>query len=181
MTLFFYGAIELKDDRAEAIQQLVELGQKRGWILSIEEILERHSFNTLFNLPKSRQHEFLVFEIDPSNDIYDDYGGMLMEQQYRKIAHDIGLPYWDSIGFGSSDLVDQIYKTNPPDITLVRFLRGLFEIFPAREILICFDQNYDNSYGCPEVVGDQSRLVREAWLTIAYGYSWPNLRLKLSL
>ncbi|MBZ0318294.1 MAG: hypothetical protein K8L91_17885 [Anaerolineae bacterium] len=179
MTLFFYGAIELKDDRTETIRLLLELGRKVGWALSIGEILDRHSFNSLFNLPESRQQEFLVFEVDPSHDIYDDYGGVLMEQQYRKIARDIGLPHWESIGFGSSDLVDQIYKANPQDITLVRFLKGLFELFPAREIIICFDQNYDNHLGCPEIIGDQTTLMREAWLTIAYGYSWPNLRLKL--
>ncbi len=179
MTLFFYGAIELKNDRTEAIQWLMELGQKLGWILSIEEILGRHSFGGLFNLPASCRQEFLVFEVDPSHDIYDDYGGVAMEQQYRKIARDLGMANWDSMAFGSREVVDEAYKANPLDLAVIRFMRGLFESFPAREIVICFDQGYDNSLQCREIIGNLNDLLREAWLTIAYGYSWPNLRLKL--
>lgn len=185
MTLFFYGVVELgelKADGDEVAQLLAQVGQAHGWQLRIGELeKEPHSFSDLFNLPDSRKSEFLTFEVSPDDDIYDGYDGEKMEQHYRHVARIVGLPDWETIEFGSSDIVDNAYQFQIGDVPVIHFMRRLFEAFPNRQLVINFDQGFENRFGCEEIVGSQTELLVAAWRTISFGYSWPNLRLKLQV
>jgi hypothetical protein len=181
LTLFFYGIVELRQDSDEVARLLAQLGQKRGWQLRIGELeKEIHSFSDVFNLPDSRQAEFLSFEVSPDDDIYAGYSGDKAEQHYRQVARIVGLPNWETIEFGSNEIVDHAYLFRIGDVPVIHFMESLFETFPNRQMVINFDQDFDNRFGCKEVMGGRTELLVEAWRTIAFGYSWPNLRLKLT-
>jgi hypothetical protein len=181
LTFFFYGIVELKQDSDEVARLLAQVGQKQGWQLRIGELEnEPHAFSDLFNLPDSRKSEFLSFEVSPDDDIYDGYSGDKVEQHYRQVARIVGLPDWETIEFGSNEIVDHAYQFRIGDVPVIHFMESLFETFPNRSLVINFDQDFDNRFGCKEVVGNPRELLVAAWQTISFGYSWPNLRVKLT-
>jgi hypothetical protein len=101
-----------------------------------------------------------------------------MTLHYRQLAQKLEIANWENLEFGSLDIVDAAYEKQPADIPCLKFMQKVFDYFPETEIIFCFDEGFENRFGCREVIGGKEELLQVAWLTIAFGYTWPNLRLK---
>jgi hypothetical protein len=180
MSLFFYSAIELKNDRAEATEKVLKLAEEVAWNLDFEELRHNYSVEELFNLPEDRREHFLVFELKNGvyTALYGDYNGESMVRYYRKLARQLNISAWDALEFGTVEKVNEVYCSTPPGLPVLKFMRNLFENFSDREIILCFDEGFENRLNCREIEGKKEELLQEAWMTIAFGYSWPNLRLR---
>jgi|GEM_PF-5341572 hypothetical protein len=180
MSLFFYGAVELKNDKNGITEKILKLAKEVAWNLDFEELQHNYSIEELFNIPKDRKERFLVFELknEVYTALYGDYNGESMIRYYRKLAKQLNIPGWDTLEFGTMEKVNEFYRTTPPlDLPVLRFMRNLFENFSDREIILSFDEGFENRFNCREVEGKREELLQEAWMTIAFGYTWPNLRL----
>lgn len=182
MSLFFYGALQVKGLRHEAAAQLQHEAQMLGWTLTFDDLTKEYSIDELFGIPQQHADATLVFELKGGPDevytlLYDDYGGEWMVQRYREIARDLGIAEWESMDFGSNESVDEAYAGRPVDLPLIVFLRTLLQNHPEQQIIVCIDEGFENRFDCETIAGDIAVLLRAAWSTIAFGYTWPNLRL----
>lgn len=182
MTLFCYGAIEIKSDKEIVTECLSQLTDTLRWKLDFTSLQPKFSLMQLFGLPVSAEENFLVYEVLPNcernqdtyDQLYADFGAKMLEY-YRDIGRHLNVINWENLEFGTSEEVNQVYQATPADIPIIRFARTLFNQFPERQSILCLDQNFERATACQKVTGDTTTLLREIWLTIAFGFSWPNL------
>lgn len=183
MSLFFYGAVELKNDSLKTASNLRNLGNDLNWKLRFNLLQQEYPINELFGLPRDIKKDFFVFELESSEkkdvyaELYDDYGGQLMVQHYRAVARDIGTSGHEELGFASLESVNEYYKQRPYELSVIVFIRNLTNMFSDRDVVFCLDEGFENRFTCTETTKDKEGLLQEVWLTIAFGYTWPNLRL----
>ena len=185
MTLFFYGTLELKTNRPEVENVILRIAASLSWNLSIDELQKEFGIPRLFSLPTTYDKELLVFELKPDHErdidvyaqLYSDFGGDVMLKRYRKIAKQLVVVNWQQLEFGALPEADQAYRTQPAGIPIIRFIAQLFLAFPSHDIVLCFDEGFENGSHRTSVSGGQDIFLQEAWQTIAFGYSWPNKQL----
>lgn len=183
MTLFFYGAVELKGDREGVCDSLAELAHRLGLSLKIDQLFKEYSIEVLFRFPEDRERDFLAFELDFQEDdpLVQLFGrdiGSLLDAHYREVARSNGVSNWLTSSLSSSPEVEEAYLRTPLVLPATAFVEQLIQAFPDREIVISFDEGFENRFACRDVVGDERALVLETWKVIALGYSWPNLRMR---
>jgi hypothetical protein len=185
MSLFFYGAIETRDDFATVEKWLQTDAARLNWniVINPPDALEQLQAR-IFPTEKYATRQFLIFELrnngsdDTYTQLYAEYGGEQMVQHYREIARLNDFPGATEMDFGESQEVNGIYDVQPFDLPLIVFLREVFKTFPDRNILICLDEGFEQNLKSETVIAYAERLIKIAWKTIAMGYSWPNLRLE---
>lgn len=182
MSLFFYGAIEIRDDRPALVQRLESLAAALNWQVSIDRLQNEYPADELFGLPPELAQRVLVFEVasDAYTALYDDYDGEAMTAHYRQLARGAGMPAWESLEFGTSEAVDELYRHNPVPLPVIRFIRSLIPPLENRLVILCIDEGFENRDEHDTVSGTAEQLALSAWQTIAFGYSWPNLNLQTS-
>ena len=178
MSLFFYGAIQIKDDDTQIIHHLKTLNDELNWNLVIssgdDQILEQ------LNISQSPD-SYVIFELKntPNEEAYDQlyrgFNGAEMIIHYRNIARSLLVQNSDTLEFGVNEDVNQSYLLQPLQIPLIVFLSRIFEKYSDRKVIICIDHDFES--GLNEIREQESELLVEAWKTIAMGYQWPNLRL----
>lgn len=181
MSLFFYGAMGLSDNREEVVDYILNLGKELDWHVDFDTILQENSAAELFG-NSMESEDLLAFELRVEDDgvhekLYDDYGGEIMAQRYREIARQLGKSEWAKMEFGASKEVDEVYRRDPPELPVIRFVGSLVDRFARHKVVVCLDEGFENRFDCREVTGDKEIVLREIWSTIAFGYSWPNLRI----
>src|SRR5260370_25183198 len=153
MTVFLYGDIELKKDRPEVETVILQIAASLSWNLSIDELQKEFGITRLFSLPTTYDKELLVFELKPDHErdidvyaqLYSDYGGDVMLEQYRRIAKQLAVVNWQQLEFGTLPEVDQAYRTQPAEIPVIRFIEQFFAAFPSHDIVLCFDECVETS------------------------------------
>lgn len=183
MSLFFDVLI---DDVCKSPQsteeQLNACGKEFRMKFVVQSELRDVSFDTHF----SRKFGFsrpIAYELRTTTDedgydlLYGDFGGPQMQEHYRNLARKMSIADWMSLEFGSVDLVDEVYKVTPLPIPCISFMACLIKSSPRRRCAFSFDHDNDNSNGCDEIVGTEKDVLQAAWMTIAFGYQWPNLRI----
>lgn len=185
MTLFCYGAIEVKSDPTNMKNQLTQIADGLGWNFDFTYLEQNFSLERLFNIQMNPPPNLLVYEVIANTDknrdlnkaVYADFGGELMLHHYREIAKKLDVSNWQNLEFGELDEVNRLYEISPVELPLIRFLEKLLDQFPEQLSMICLNQDFDFGDKALEVIGTKNDLNLEIWKTISYGYSWPNLRL----
>lgn len=178
MSLFFYGAIEVRGDAPACERALLRIAERLGWTLSFGAEIDGHGAPELFQVADDP----LVFELVPVDAVYEalygDQDGDRMVAHYRQVARDLGVEGWAELAFGADASVDEAYRRSWRPLPIIAFLDAAFHAFPDRRLLFSLDEGFENRFRCEDVVGSEEDLLRAAWSTIAWGYGWPNLRLR---
>jgi hypothetical protein len=172
MTLFFYGALASGEDRAKTVQLLREVAHGLAWNLRIDEPRS----------PASRLVDHgVAFELanadnkDVYEQLYDDFAGQVMVQAYRDAGRRVGVNGWETLEFGASEVVDAAYREQPAELPVIRFIREVVGQAADRLCIFCFDDGNEGPAKLKRRAGNAQALEVEAWMTVAFGYTWPNV------
>lgn len=186
MTLFFYGAVRADRDFEYKCTRLQDILLELNWSYAINELQKEYSLEELFGIRENKTQKFIVYELKERNtfDVYDqiysDFDADKMTEYYRLVAKEMGYQQWQALQLGSDQEIDTRYLNTPLDIPVVQFVKKLFMLFPDDIKILNIDQDFDNRFECVEIVGNKYVWAKEAWKTIAFGFSWPNVRLRSS-
>lgn len=181
MTLFCYGAIQMFNDENQVKQSLIKLSDALDWKLDFN-ALRQYSADRLFSYRQHENVKLLVYQIDSSeaskdtyDALYNDFGGETMLRHYREVAKTLGMSDWQTLEFGSAEIVTDKYRNFPAILPILTFLQELLVLYPNRLHLLCLNQDFEDASNLRVVKGASADLISEVWQTIAFGYTWPNL------
>jgi hypothetical protein len=180
VTLFFYGVAGGGADRASTAQFLRELGQRLAWNLRVDEQQTRERLQFLLASDQTAD-DIVTFELDTADDqdiygqLYDQFAGDVMLKAYRDAARALHIRDWQTIEFGASDVVDNYYREHPVDLPFIVFIREVICHGVDTPSVFCFDEGNEGPSKLNRMSGDKVQVLVEAWMTIAFGYTWPNV------
>jgi hypothetical protein len=182
MSLFFYGMVDTKG-LADCEALIRCEAEREGFPVAFAGLSAEYTLADLFGEADGFCRP-LVFEIKPTAEgdvydlLYDSYDGELMTEHYRTLARANGLTEWNSLEFGSSEDVNKVYEATTYPLPCVKFIAGLIDAMPHSRMVFAFDHNFENRFDCQDVSGSRDAVIRQVWKTIAFGYQFPNIRIR---
>ncbi len=180
MTFFFYGGIERIGESSAVHATLLGLAAESGLSLVMRDRIGTCSAEQLLRVDRGFDLYELIAppDLEPYDLFYGNFEDEGMTAHYRRIARDLGVIDADQLEFRSREEVDAAYARSCGDLPGLRFIRAALRRLGDHAQIFCLDHDFDNRFGCTDVCGSEEELLAAAWGTIAFGYTWPNLRLR---